>query len=1453
MISVLYVDDEPELLELGKLFLEQTHELSVDTVISAILALEQLQRKKYDLVLSDYLMPEMDGIRFLQTLRGRGDTIPFIIFTGRGREEVIIDALNSGVDFYLQKGGDPTSQFAELKNIITKSVKQKRSEEAQHQSEKRVYDILNHLPEATFAIDHAGRVIAWNMAIERMTGVKSADILEKGDQEYAIPFYGIRRPLLIDLIDEADTVLADLGYTNVRREGMALIAETSAAHPRGNAMDIWAKVTPVFDDTGDRAGAIETLRDITDRKKADNELVRREEQSRNLLSTMPDIVIVHHEGVIVYVNQAAVDKTGFSREELIGSNLFSYIVPEDRNLAARNMAQRSTGDMVGEYEIGVIAKSGIHHHVIVRSSPIVFNQKPSVVVILVDITGRKMAEMALKESENLYRTIFETTGAATILIGKDTIILKANSRFSALSGFSIDELEGKKSWTEFVVPEDLERMKQLHRQRRDDPSHEVRIYEFRFINRHGEIRQCINNVRVIPGTTNSVASVVDISVRKRAEEELQAAYEQLTSTEEQLRAQYEELKNTEAALRNSERSLQGIVQGSSIPQFVIDKNHRVISWNNALEQYSGVKAGEVLGTNQQWKAFYPEERPCMADLLVDGTLDKIPDWYPGKFNKSKYVEGAFEATDFFPNMGDHGTWLYFTASALMDSQGMIIGAVETLEDITEIKKDEEAIRVSEAKYRTILENIQDVYYRGDTDGNLILASPSMATVLGYDSISELYGKNIARTLYYLPEERTQFLEEINRSGSVTNYEVTLTKRDGTPVIVLTSSHKYYDESGTFMGVEGIFRDITERRRSEDELRRAYEQITASEEELRAQFEELKYGQDALCTSERKLQGIVQGSPIPQFVIDKNHRVISWNHALEQYSGVEASEVIGTNQQWKAFYPEERPCMADLLVDGTLDKIPDWYPGKYNRSKYVDGAYEATDFFPNMGEHGIWLYFTASVLRDSQGVIIGAVETLEDITEEKKGEEELRQSEAQYRSILENIQDVFYRSDSKGNLIMMSPSGASLLGYDSPDDLIGMSIAGQIYANPEDRTAFLDAMKEKSFVQNYPVNLLRKDGSVVTVSTNSHYYSLPDGSIGGVEGIFRDITGIKHAEKMLQESEALYRTIFNNTGAATIIIAPDTTILLANDGWEALTGIPKDRQENVMSWTAFINKDDVDRMKQYHYARRKDPTLAPRIYECRLNDAAGNVHNCVVNVLMIPGTSNSVASLVDITDLKHTEEALRQINKKLNLMSSVTRHDIINQLTALGGFTELLKTNLSSPRAFEYISQSEAAIRNIERQITFTGLYQDIGVNSPQWQNVAESIRQAESQGIDGKTLIENDLNTIEIYADPLLVKVFYNLLDNSIRHGEKVTQIRFFSTHAPSGLVIICEDDGAGIPCEEKERIFERGFGRHTGFGLFLAREILSITGLSIRETGEPGRGACFEIHIPAGAFRQMP
>ena len=149
----------------------------------------------------------------------------------------------------------------------------------------------------------------------------------------------------------------------------------------------------------------------------------------------------------------------------------------------------------------------------------------------------------------------------------------------------------------------------------------------------------------------------------------------------------------------------------------------------------------------------------------------------------------------------------------------------------------------------------------------------------------------------------------------------------------------------------------------------------------------KQAEEALAESEARLQSILHGSPVLQLVIDRNHRVISWNRALEEYSGIRAAEIIGTDQHWRAFYSHKRPVLADLLIDGNTDGLFKLYAGNVQTSQYIEGAFEATDFFPHMGAHGTWLSFTAAPVQDKAGTIIGAVETLEDITDRKRAGEQ----------------------------------------------------------------------------------------------------------------------------------------------------------------------------------------------------------------------------------------------------------------------------------------------------------------------------------------------------------------------------------------------------------------------------------------------------------------------------------
>ena len=228
----------------------------------------------------------------------------------------------------------------------------------------------------------------------------------------------------------------------------------------------------------------------------------------------------------------------------------------------------------------------------------------------------------------------------------------------------------------------------------------------------------------------------------------------------------------------------------------------------------------------------------------------------------------------------------------------------------------------------------------------------------------------------------------------------------------------------------------------------------------------------------------------------------------------------------------------------------------------------------------------------------------------------------------------------------------------------------------------------------------------------------------------------------------------------------------------------------------------------------------------------------------------ICTVVDITDNKQAQEALTQANRKLNLMNNITRHDILNQLTALIGFLEISRNDTKDPELLKFIYKEEIAANAIRSQILFTRDYQDVGVHSPIWQDVAETVSLAIATIDLHKTEVSLDLQQVQIFADPLLEKVFYNLVENSLRHGEKVTKITIRAVENTEGMDLVYDDNGAGVPEDAKEKIFRREYFKNTGFGLFLTREILAITGLSIAETGTRGTGARFVIHAPKGMFR---
>jgi signal transduction histidine kinase len=223
---------------------------------------------------------------------------------------------------------------------------------------------------------------------------------------------------------------------------------------------------------------------------------------------------------------------------------------------------------------------------------------------------------------------------------------------------------------------------------------------------------------------------------------------------------------------------------------------------------------------------------------------------------------------------------------------------------------------------------------------------------------------------------------------------------------------------------------------------------------------------------------------------------------------------------------------------------------------------------------------------------------------------------------------------------------------------------------------------------------------------------------------------------------------------------------------------------------------------------------------------------------------------DIAERLRIESALAMANQKLTLLSQITRHDISNRVFALLVELDLAKDVAGKGEIQSSLDAIGKTAMTIQDQIAFTKDYQEIGAQFPGWHHADALIREAMEQLDTGDVEVAVDLDRIEIFADPMIGKVFYNLIDNALRHGDHSTRIVFTRHSSGPDLVIVCEDDGVGIPETDKQHIFTKGFGKDSGLGLFLIREILSITGIAIRETGIPGKGARFEITVHPGDYR---
>lgn len=718
----------------------------------------------------------------------------------------------------------------------------------------------------------------------------------------------------------------------------------------------------------------------------------------------------------------------------------------------------------------------------------------------------------------------------------------------------------------------------------------------------------------------------------------------------------------------------------------------------------------------------------------------------------------------------------------------------------EITVKQEALAASEERLRQLAETIPISYYVYDlTNQRFLYVSPAYEQIWGR-SRDELYKNPDAYRDSIHPDDLETVLEAVlaeYEHGIPLEIEYRIIRPDSTVRWIHTRTFPIADPSGDSCKVAGYSEDITDRKEIEESLK------------LHS------------LIIENMAEGVVMVSATTGTIIYANPR-------FEKMFGYGPGELTGRHVSTVNAPDDRSPEETAAEIIRSLQEEGGWSGEVHNIRK------DGTDFWCSAHVSPIELHPYGQVW----------ISVHEDITRKKRAEATLRESEERYYKLVQSIPD-YVLVHRMGTIVFINQAAASSFGY-SADELIGSDLMQ--YLTPESRQVVVDMMDRRLMGEKnppYEISILTRNGEV-KIARVSGVLIQYEGGLASLN-VLTDITAEKRAKDELEETNQLFSRFIEFSPIYTYIkevTATESRVLYASENFRDMIGFPGreiagKKMEDLFplpfaekmtadDWQVITN-GEVLRLQEHFLGRHYISVKFPIIQKKRT---------------LLGGYT------IDITDMKQIEAALHEANQKVRLLSSLTRHDVYNQLSVLYGLIGFIQED-GDPKIVRYAAKAMEACAHIKAIVGFTREYEDFGTVQSGWYRISPIIESAKSEvDLDG-IRVENQIpDDLEVYADPVIRKVFATFLENAVRHGERITRITFSSSYSGEDLIITCVDDGIGIPPEEKSHIFNHGYGKNTGIGLFLAREILSITRLSIRECGVFGEGARFEILVPAGAFR---
>lgn len=1276
---------------------------------------------------------------------------------------------------------EPGTDLAEIIEAARDITERRQAEDAFRESESKYRTLFESSTDAIMTLDE-NSFIDCNTATLKMFGCK-----QKSEFTMLHPA-DISPPNQPDGTDSR--AAADLRIAEAFKKGSS---QFEWVHRTRNGQDFPAEVLLSALKLGGKQVLQATVRDITERRRME-EVLRK--QSHDLNERVKEINCL-------YTISDIADKQNVSLDEMF-QRIVDVIPPgwqypeitcariglENQEFKTTNFrvtSWKQTRDIIVHgNRVGAVEVCYLEERPELDEGPFLKDERNLLNAIagrLGRITERRQGEEARKESEQRFKAIFDNAVDGIVLADPENKkFYTCNKMFSQMLGYSLEEI--KNLGIVDIHPEkDLPYVTQ---QFEKCALKEITLAEDIPVKRNdGSIFYADVNSALITVSSKSYMMGIfrDTTERKKAREEL--------------------------------RRLSDAVKMSNDSIVITDVEGKIIEANEATRKMHGMENRADLVGREALEVIAPEDREMAAEQVIKALA-------AGGLISAEYHCIAKDGRNFLVEA---------SISVMKDGNGEPMGYVAVSRDITERKKAGEALRESEAKLKLYLDNSPDGIYISDVGGNFLYGNREAERITGYPR-GELLGKSFLK-LSLLPPEHLQKaaqLLELNMAGRPTGPdEFELVRKDGSRVSVEISTYPIGE--GAKLEVIGIARDITERKRMEEELRLLSDAVRMTSESIA--------------------------------ITDLNGIIVDINEAgLKMYGLDDKADLVGKNP-FDIIVPEDQAKalenVARIVETGSLQNIEYHIMTKDRRKSLIETS--------------------VSLIRGRKGEPKGIVAVARDITERRRMEEALHESETRYRLLADNVKDVIWTSDLNLRLTYVSPSHTHLTGY-SVEEALAQTV-DKLMTQASVEVVVKGFAEELALEEKGPGDLFRsrifevelncKDGSTVPVEMKAAFLRGLVGQPVGVLGITRDVRERRKSEEALRESEERFRDLFENANDLMQSIDMEGRFLYVNRKWSEMLGYSKE-EVGKLNLMDIIRKDQVAHCMECLEKVASGESLE-KIETVFVSKSGREIFvEGNVNAKLEGGKPVSTRGIFrDITERKKAEEAIRELDRMKSEFISDISHELRTPLHSIKGFGKLiLDGKVPDPNIQrEFLTIIENQSNRLDKLVSnlldasrlesgrFSIHKQRISIAGTIHETVETLRGVANGKGITIKEDIPATLPEIDVDKERL-EQVMFNLLGNAVKFSNDGSEVTVRAEVKEHDLLVQVTDHGIGIPKEAMPRLFQRFYRVEasssvggSGLGLYISRQIIEAHGGRIWVESEPGVGSTFSFTLPLGAVSQ--